>query len=225
LPQQLNPSEKAAATSTDLKSLFIQPAPRRCLGELLQPRHPLCSRRPPRTEITEDRTLIKSTETLGSAIWGSAALRQIGRKSVASRPRGPSLSEARKPSFDHSLGLARFRSCSHQPPSTRARDLSGCPVLVSSWDCLLLLVSLVSLVSSTGTTEKLQSLEARRPHHRTCTLPFPSPILLPPKILPCIPVHKVICTLPLALEQHPPPRARYLTSPHHDKSKLAAACC
>jgi hypothetical protein len=188
LPQQPNPSEKAAATSTHLKSLFVQPAPRLCLGEHLSIPDILSTFAVLRAcEIAKDRTFIKSTESLERAIWGSAALRQIGRKSVASRPSGASLSEARKPSFDHSLGLARFRSCSHQPPSTRARDLSGCPVLVSSWDCLLLLVSLVLLVSSTGTTEKLQSLEADRPHHRTCTLPFPSPIILPPKNPPLHP--------------------------------------
>jgi len=192
LPQQPNPSEKAAATSTHLKSLFVQPAPRLCLGEHLSIPDILSTFAVLRAcEIAKDRTFIKSTESLERAIWGSAALRQIGRKSVASRPSGASLSEARKPSFDHSLVVARFRSCSHQPPSTRARDLSGWPSASFQLGlfccCCSFHARLVSLVSSTGTTEKLQSLEARRPHHRTCTLPFPSPFILPPQNPPLHP--------------------------------------
>lgn len=195
MPQQPNPSEKAAATSTDLKSLFDQPAPRLCLGELLQPRHPLYSRRPPRMRNYKRSHFDQIDRNSGKSNLGRAALRQIGRKSVASRPSGASLSEARKPSFDHSLEVARFRSCSHQPPSTRARDLSGWPS-ASFQLGLSAAAARSTLVSfrSFPAPALLKSCRALKPADPTTVrapYPFRHPILLPlPQILPCIPVHK-----------------------------------
>ena len=133
--------------------------------------------------------MVKSTESLGSAIWAAEPSDILEERSGISSP----AFQRRGASLTHSLGVARFRSCSHQPPSTRARDLSGGPVLASSWDCPVLL-----LVSSA--TEKSQSFSTPPPYVRLTLSHYQSSSLTSLSI-------KVICTQHLALEQLPPPRA------------------
>jgi hypothetical protein len=188
-------------------------------------------------EITKDRSHFDQIDRKsGKSNLGSVALRQIGRKSVASRPSSASLSEARKPSFDHSLGVARFRSCSHQPPSTRARDLSGWPSASFQLGLSAAAAACSTLVSfrsfrSFPAPALLKSCRALKPadptYHHLVRAPYPfrHPSSSPPKSSLASLYIKVICTLLHALEQHPQPRAPYLTSPLHDKSKCAAACC
>lgn len=197
MPQQPNPSEKAAATFHRSQITFCS-----ACSPTLSWRTPpaqtssLLSPSSAHAKLQKDRTLIKSTEALERAIWGSVALRQIGRKSVASRRSGASLSEARKPSFDHSLGVARFRSCSHQPPSTRARDLSGW--LIASFQLGLSAAAAAAAARSTLVSFRsfpapalLKSCRALKPAptpplyvHLTLSVTHPPPSQNPP-LHPC----------------------------------------
>ena len=120
MPSSQNPSEKAAANSTDLRS-FVFSLPRQtCLAKASLD---ILAISPPPTQL-QKTTLGQIDRKVWEVQFEERSPATYWREGVVF---GPSLSEARTASFDHSLRVARFRSCSHQPPFIRARDLSGGP--------------------------------------------------------------------------------------------------
>lgn len=104
-----------------------------CFGEF-QPRH---SRLAHRTRNYKRQDLVKSTETLGSAIWTAEPGDILEKRSGISS----SLSEARSQLRSLASG-SQIQIVQPSAAFTRARDLSGGPVLASSWDHPLLLLLL-----------------------------------------------------------------------------------
>ena len=130
-----------------------------CFGES-QPRH---SHLAHHTRNYKRQDLVKSTETLGSAIWGSGARRHIGERSGISSSLSEARSQLRSLAWGSQIQIVQPSAAFH----TRTRS--------EWWVQFWLPAGIVrccsccsSFVSST--TEKLQNF---RPHHRMCAQPLP----------------------------------------------------